>query len=134
MATYLAHVLVLPGREAEFEAIVATLYQATHEREPGVRRYEYWRGEQERTYYALASFDDFSAFIDHQTSEHHEAAGPKLKDVIETIRFEWLDPMGRAAPLPSTEMQPLRPGASALAAKYQERFAVEIKPWWRRLR
>ncbi len=134
MATYLAHIQIKPGREAEFERIVATLYDETHLHEPGCRRYEYWRGDKEGTYYGLGAFDDFLAFIDHQTSDHHEEPGPDLKDVIDTITVEWVDPIGSASPLPPTDPQPLPDGASALAIRYRDRFAVDVPPWWRVLR
>jgi quinol monooxygenase YgiN len=133
MATFLAHITVKPGRETDFEGIVTALYRATHDREPGVRRYEYWRGSGDRTYYTHASFEDWRAFLDHQTSDHHEAAGPELKEVIESIRLEWVDPLSTSSPLGATDMQPLPDGASQLAAKYQERFAVDGQ-WWLTLR
>jgi quinol monooxygenase YgiN len=134
MATFLAHILIKEGREADFERIVATLSGATHENEKSVLRYEYWRGAEPRTYYAHASFDDFGAFIEHQTSEHHEAAGPGLKEVIESIHVEWVDPVLTASPLPPTDPQPLPEGSSVLAAKYHESFAVDVQPWWSQLR
>jgi quinol monooxygenase YgiN len=134
MVTFLAHIRVRPGREVDFEGCIRSLYRATHEHEPGVRRYEYWRGAEERTYYTLASFEDFHAFIDHQTSEHHEAAGPKLKEVIEAIRLEWVDPVEGSSPLPWTDSQPSRPDASPLASSYHERFAADIQSWWLTLR
>ena len=134
MATFLAHITVRLGREAEFERIVATLYRATHDAEPGARRYEYWRGSGERTYYTHASFDDWLAFLAHQTSAHHEAAGPELGEVIESIRLEWVDPVSSASPLAATERQPLPADASELAAKYDERFAADVRPWWQPLR
>ena len=134
MATFLAHIRIKAGREAEFERIASTLFVATHQREKSVRRYEYWRGAEARTYYTHASFDDFHAFIDHQTSEHHEAAGPELKEVIETIRFEWVDPVLTASPLPPTDPQALPAGSSELATKYHESFAVDVQPWWLPLR
>ncbi len=134
MATFLAHITVKVGREPDFERIVADLCRATHAREPGIRRYEYWRGAAERTYYTHASFDDFLAFIEHQTSDHHEAAGPLLKDVVETIRLEWVDPISSSSPLATTVPRPAPDGASALALKYHERFAVEVPPWWEALR
>ena len=134
MATFLAHITVKSGREADFERIVADLYDATHAREPGARRYEYWRGTAERTYYTHASFDDFLAFIEHQTSDHHEAVGPLLGDVVENIRFEWVDPVSSSSPLGSTDPQPAPDGASALALKHHERFAADVQPWWEPLR
>ena len=93
MATLLAHIRVRPGKEVQFERIAEELYRATHEREADVRRYEYWRGAEPSTYYALESFDDLAGFVAHQTSEHHEAARPGLGEVIEDIRLEWVDPL-----------------------------------------
>ena len=58
MATFLAHITIVPGREAEFEAIARELHEASHANEDRLVRYEYWRGAQESTYYCLASFPD----------------------------------------------------------------------------
>jgi quinol monooxygenase YgiN len=118
MATFLAHITIRPDRERDFEHIVAALHQGTHEREPGVRRYEYWRGAAPRSYYAHASFDDVRAFIEHEASDHHEIALPQLREVIESIRIEWVDPVG---------------GASALGAT-GDGDAVDVQPWWLPLR
>ena len=93
MATFLARIHIHPGREAEFERIAAELHRQTHEREAGVRRYEYWRGAEPSTYYALASFDSFDAFLVHQSSDHHELATPSLRDVTASMHLEWLDPV-----------------------------------------
>ena len=76
MATLLAHITVKPGSEERFEGIARDLYERTHANETGVLRYEYWRGGDPRTYYTLLSFDDHRAFIQHQTSDHHESASP----------------------------------------------------------
>jgi quinol monooxygenase YgiN len=124
MATYLANITVKSGCERDFEAIVTALHDATHATEPGVRRYEYWRGAGERNYYCHASFDDFHAFLEHQISDHHEAAGPQLSDVIETIRLEWVDPVISASPLAPTDMQPLPDGSSEATERYHQRFAA----------
>ena len=61
MATILAHITVKPGMAARFEQIATELYRQTHEHESDVRRYEYWRGADENTYYTLLSFDSFNA-------------------------------------------------------------------------
>jgi quinol monooxygenase YgiN len=100
MATILAHLTVKPGEEQRFEAIARHLYTATHDTETGVRRYEYWRGAEPRSYYTLLAFDDFVTFIGHQTSPHHESASPDLGAVLESIRLEWVDPLEGASPLP----------------------------------
>lgn len=130
MATILAHITVRPGTEARFEAIARDLYAASHDSEPGLRYYEYWRGQAERTYYTLLAFDDHRAFIDHQTSDHHETASPRLGPVIESIRLEWVDPVGGASPLPPTEHQEAPDGADELTAAYTDRYAAAVADWW----
>jgi quinol monooxygenase YgiN len=130
MATLLAHITVRPGSEAEFETLARTLYERTHATETAVRRYEYWRGADPRTYYTLLAFDDHRGFIAHQTSDHHETASPDLGRLIERIRLEWLDPIDGAAPLGPTEMQPAPDDADALTVKYTERYAAMIADWW----
>lgn len=130
MATLLAHITVRPGAEAEFEELARRLYERTHATETGVRRYEYWRGSEPRTYYTLLSFDDHRAFIEHQTSDHHEDASPELGRAIEHLRLEWLDPVEGASDLPPTAMQDPPPDASELVLTYTDRFAAVIAPWW----
>jgi len=130
MATLLAHITVRPGSEDEFEAVARTLYERTHAAESAVRHYEYWRGAEPRTYYTLLSFDDHRAFIAHQTSDHHEAASPVIRELVESIRLEWVDPIDGASALRSTEMQPAPDGADALTLDYTERFAAVVAERW----
>jgi quinol monooxygenase YgiN len=134
MATILAHITVRPGKEAEFEAIARDLYSASHGSEPGLRYYEYWRGADERTYYTLLAFDDHRTWITHQTSDHHEQASPRVGQVIEALRLEFVDPVQGASPLPPTEHQPAPPDADELTAAYTERFAAQVADWWAALR
>jgi quinol monooxygenase YgiN len=134
MATLLAHLRVHPGREPEFEWVAAELWRQTHANESRVRRYEYWRGAQPSTYYTLESFDDFHGFLSHQASAHHEAAAPRLREMLADVRLEWVDPVGDASGLAATAMQPLRPGAHALEVAYHERYPAEVQDWWIPLR
>lgn len=134
MATILAHISVRPGAEADFEAISRDLYTESHGSEEGLLRYEYWRGAEPGTYYTLLSFQDFRSFIAHQTSDHHEAASPRLGGVITGLRLEWLDPVDGASPLPRTEAQDLSSVSDELTRVYAERFAARIAPWWTSLR
>jgi quinol monooxygenase YgiN len=134
MATILAHIRVKPGTEATFEGIARRLHRATHETETGVLRYEYWRGAEPRSYYALLSFDDFRTFIVHQTSDHHEAASPAIGEVVEALRLEWVDPVRGASDLPRTESQEVPADADELTRAYSNRFAAEIADWWAALR
>jgi quinol monooxygenase YgiN len=134
MATILAHIRVKPGADAAFEEIARQLFRATHERETGVRRYEYWRGAEPHTYYTLLAFDDFRAFIAHQTSDHHETAAPEIGRVVEAVRLEWVDPVKGACDLSATESQMMPADADELTRRYAERFAAHIADWWAPLR
>jgi quinol monooxygenase YgiN len=134
MATLLAHIIVRPGAERQFEEIARTLYDATHSLEHGVRRYEYWRGAAPRSYYTLLAFDDHRAFIRHQTSDHHEAASPALGQVIEQLRLEWVDPVDGASALPATEHQAADTDAGDLVRATTDRFAALIADWWQTVR
>lgn len=134
MATILAHITVRRGGEERFESIARELYGRTHADESGVRHYEYWRGSEPRTYYTLLSFDDHRTFVAHQTSPHHESASPRLGDVIESLRLEWVDPIAGASALPPTEAQDPPADADDLTTVYTERFAAQIASWWGDLR
>jgi quinol monooxygenase YgiN len=134
MVTILAHITVRAGGEERFEAVARDLYSRTHEDESGVRRYEYWRGAEPRTYYTLLSFDDHRTFIAHQTSPHHEDSSPVLGELIEGMRLEWIDPIAGASELPATDGQLAPPGADELTRRYSERFAADVAEWWRELR
>lgn len=130
MATILAHIRVNEGAEAAFEAVARTLHDATHAHETRVRRYEYWRGAEPRTYYTLLSFDDFEAFIEHQTSDHHEVASPAMRGLFESFRLEWVDPVPGASGLTPTASQDLSGADDELTRVYAERFAAQIADWW----
>lgn len=134
VATLLAHITIKPGQEARFEELAREMYEGTHSHEKDVRRYEYWRGAEPRTYYCLESFTDLNGFLDHQTSPHHEGHGPALRDVIESMRLEWVDPITNASPLAPTNDQPLPDGASELKREKYPRFAKVAAAWWSELR
>jgi quinol monooxygenase YgiN len=134
MATILAQIQVHPGRERDFERVAAALHQATHETETRVRAYEYWRGEKPGFYYCLLAFDDFLAFLTHQTSDHHEAASRGLGELIEHMRLEWVDPVAGASKYPRTDMQDLPEDASDLTRRYHRIFAAVVQEWWGKLR
>ena len=130
MATLLAHITVKAGQEARFEELAREMYVGTHGHEKDVRRYEYWRGSEPRTYYCLESFADLDGFLEHQTSPHHEGHGPALRDVIESMRLEWVDPIADASPLTSTDDQPLAADASELKREKYPRFSKIAADWW----
>lgn len=139
MATLLAHITVKAGEEHRFESLVRGLYETTHATEPGVLRYEYWRGAEAGTYYSLLSYTDFDSFITHQTSAHHEGAAPQLRELVESIRLEWVDPVTGAGPLPTTDGTSYSSSSSSgtvddLTITYRRRFAVQVAEWWLALR
>lgn len=131
MATFIAKIRVFAGAEAKFEAIAQTMYEATL-KEKGCLRYEYWRGAEPRSYYCLESWDDYRCFIDHQTSDHHEA--PDWGSLLEHIEIEWLDPVDQASALPPTNEQALPEDSSAAARAHAERLPAKVQSWWMALR
>ncbi len=133
LATILAHIQIHPGKELEFETLVGKLFEATAQ-EPGKRHYEYWRSAEPGLYYCLLAFDDFHAFLAHQTSEHHEKASPEFGRLIAKMRLEWVDPVQGASDLPPTEMQSLPTDADELTARYHKLFAAKLQDWWQPLR
>ncbi len=130
MATILAHITVIDGMAARFEEIATELYAATHRLESNVRRYEYWRGARENTYYSLLSFDTFNDFLAHQTSDHHESASPRLGEVIAAITLEWVDPLQTASALTATDGQELGGHATERQRLYSKRFMAQVADWW----
>ena len=132
MATILAHIKIYEGKEQEFEDTVKALHASTHELEPRCRRYEYWRAAKPSTYYCLLSFEDFVAFMEHQTSDHHEA--PEFPSLLESIELEWVDPIQGASDLTPTQPQSMPSDASALMKQYAETHAVQMQDWWQKLR
>jgi hypothetical protein len=134
MATFLAKIKVTPGSEQKLEAMAASLYEATHRLESHVRRYEYWRGQAERTYYTLLSFDDYVGFLEHQASEHHEVGTADFRTFIESFEIEWVDPIQGASPLEPTNSMEVPPDATDLMKAYAERMPAEVAAWWLPLR
>ena len=129
MTTLLAQIRIKPGKEAEWEAIMADMVAQTAATETGVQRYEYWKAQTENAYYCLLSFDDKWAFYRHQMSEHHE--GHDFADVLEGIELEYLDPVqGSGGGLPATIDAPLPDAADEAMRTAQARFPLAIPAWW----
>ena len=129
MATLLVHIRVRPGAEKRFEQIAREIHDATHASERNVRRYEYWRGAEPGTYYALESFDEFTGFLAHEASPHHLAALPALREVLQDIRLEWVDPVAGASPLRPDDLI-----ATELEEPHRERYGAKAQDWWLSLR
>ena len=130
----LAHITVKPGTEERWEALCRRLYDGTHASEPQMLRYEYWRGQEPRSYYCSLAFDDHRAFIEHQVSDHHETESPSIGSCLESFRLEFLDPVEGASALPPTEHQPAPDGSDELTSKNTERYRARVADWWLALR
>jgi quinol monooxygenase YgiN len=134
MATMLAHIRVVPGRERDFEAAAAILWQRTNADEPHTIRYDYWRASEPSHYYALGCFESYDAFMDHQLSPHHLAASAAFKGIVDNVDVEWIDPIDTANDLPATNMSPTSPNASERELLYRTRYPADPRPWWIPLR
>ena len=134
MATILAHITVEPGTEESWEGYCRRMVAATHELEPRMLRYEYWRGQEPQTYDCLLAFEDHRAFIEHQTSDHHENESAQLRDWVTSLRLEWLDPVQGAGVLGPTGHQDAPDDADELTRKYTDRYAAQVADWWLALR
>ena len=129
MTTLLAHIKIKPGTEEKWEAIMADMAHQTWTTETGVKRYEYWKGEEPNLYYCLLSFDDKATFYRHQMSPHHE--GHDFAAVLDGIRLEYLDPVkGAGGGLAPTIDAPQPEDAEADLKTAQERFPLTIPARW----
>lgn len=129
MTTLLAHIRIKSGKEEKWEAIMHDMVTQTFATEKQVRRYEYWKAQEENCYYCLLSFTDKWAFYDHQMSDHHE--GHDFADVLADIRLEYVDPVaGAGGGLAPTADPPLSAGASETHRLAQQRFPLAIRAWW----
>jgi len=129
MTTLLAHITIKAGKEEKWEAIIQDMVKQTFAHEDGVIRYEYWKGQAERSYYCLLSFKDKRAFYHHQMSDHHE--GQDFADVLEDITLEYLDPVdGAGGGLPPTVDTPLAEDATEAQKTAQSLYPLAIPAWW----
>jgi quinol monooxygenase YgiN len=134
MSSLLAKIQIHPGKEAEFEDVMAYMYRQTHGSEEGVLRYEYWRGREPGFYYCLLSFRDAVTFWRHQASDHHEGEMQRFAACIAALDLEVIDPVQQASPLPPTLEGKLPPGESQLVQEQAQLFPIIEAHWWQALR
>lgn len=129
MVTLLTHIKIKPGKLEKWEGIIADMVKETFATEEGVKRYEYWKGQEENLYYCLLSFEDKWAFYNHQMSDHHESHD--FGDVIADIRLEYVDPVEDASTeLGATKDITVTDDMDENRKKAQELYPVEIADWW----
>jgi quinol monooxygenase YgiN len=134
MSSLLAKIQIHPGKEAEFEDVMAFMYRQTHDTEEGVLRYEYWRGREPGFYYCLLSFRDAVTFWRHQASDHHEGEMQRFAACIAELDLETIDPVQQASPLPATEEGVIAPNESAVLQEQATLYPIAIADWWKSLR
>jgi quinol monooxygenase YgiN len=134
MSSLLAKIQIHPGRESDFEELMAYMYSQTHETEEGVLRYEYWRGREPGFYYCLLSFRDAATFWRHQASDHHEGQMQRFTECIAALDLEIIDPVQGASPLPPTLDAAAPADASPAEQEQAQRFPVATAQWWKALR
>ena len=129
MATLMVRLQVRPGMETRFEAMITELVDQTLAHETGVIRYEYWKGQAPRTWYAFLSFTSKIAFFTHQDADYHR--NQPYDDCVESMQLEWLDPVNGASPLPRTVNPPLPAGTPPNLVEWEQRSPIQLADWWR---
>ncbi|MFK8048335.1 MAG: putative quinol monooxygenase [Halioglobus sp.] len=130
MSTLLAKIQIHPGKEADFESLMAFMYEETHRTEAEVLRYEYWRGQEPGFYYCLLSFSDSISFWKHQASDHHEGEMQRFTDCIAALELEVVDPVQQASPLPPTVAGKDPQGESTAVQEQAALFPINEAQWW----
>ena len=133
MSTLLAKAKLKPEFEDFFENIARKVFRSTHDNEPAVVRYEYFRGTDERTYYVLLSFENFDGFMIHQVADYHHNVD--FMDCFEEFRLEWLDPLNGASRLVESETEgTVDPSHGDLWNNYVKNHSETTPKWWLPLR
>jgi quinol monooxygenase YgiN len=75
---------VKPGKEAEFESIIAGLQEQVRKNEPGCLLYQVFRSRgSASTYVVMEQYKSQSDLDAHRTTPHMGAASPKLGAVLD---------------------------------------------------
>lgn len=130
MVTLLSIHTVSPGREQDYETLQRRLWLLTHAREPGVVRYEHFRGTRERQYCSILAFRDLDAFLAHQVADYHDAVD--WDGLFEDLQLQWLDPLPGASDLAPTVIPPLAADVDALRRRYAGMLPPARPAWWGR--
>ena len=134
MSSLLAKIQIHPGKEAEFEDVMAYMYRQTHDTEEGVLRYEYWRGREPGFYYCLLSFRDALTFWKHQASDHHEGEMQRFAACIAELDLETIDPVQQASPLPTTDEGVVSTQETDAVREQAALYPIAVASWWQSLR
>ena len=134
MCTLLAKIQIHPGKESEFESVMAFMYVQTHGTETEVQRYEYWRGREPGFYYCLLSFPSNLAFWQHQASDHHAGKMQQFAACIAELDLEVVDPVASASPLTATNEETPANDLPIAVLEQAKAFPIKLAEWWLALR
>jgi quinol monooxygenase YgiN len=82
--TFIATLVIKPGKEAEFERLQQELSELTHAHEPGTLVYDVLKSRAKpRTYVVYGRFKDEPAFQAHQSSPFHDRLVPPIMACVE---------------------------------------------------
>ena len=83
MMSFIATLVVKPGKAADFERLQRELKELTHANEPDTHVYDVIRHrEQANTYVVYASFKDQAAFDHHMQTDFHDRLVPPILDCL----------------------------------------------------
>ncbi|HJP41837.1 MAG TPA: antibiotic biosynthesis monooxygenase [Dehalococcoidia bacterium] len=128
MATFLGHAKIKPDKLEQWEETIQASFRETHGNEEGVLRYEFWKGQEPYTYYALLSFKGKEAFFVHQDAPYHRTL--PFGECFESFTLESIDPVDQASPLPRTSNPPLRADAPNNLKEWEPGSSPTIADWW----
>jgi len=82
--TFIATLVIKPGKEIEFERLQKELSELTHAGEPGTLVYDVIKNRNKpRTYVVYGRFKDEAAFQVHQASPFHDRLVPPIMACVE---------------------------------------------------
>lgn len=82
--TFIATLVIKPGKEADFERLQAELSALTHADEPGTLVYDVLKSRgKPRTYVVYGRFKDEAAFQAHQASPFHDRLVPPIMECVD---------------------------------------------------
>jgi quinol monooxygenase YgiN len=87
----LKHVIVMEGKENEFESLYRELAAEVRKYDKGCNYYDLYKSEQPRTYLVMEQYENRDALQQHQKSDHGNYYFPKMREIIEKIDVSYFE-------------------------------------------
>ena len=87
----LKNVIVMAGKENEFESLYKGLAAEVRKHDKGCNYYDLYKSEQPRTYLVMEQYENKDALQQHQRSEHGKYYFPKMREIIERIEVTYFE-------------------------------------------